>query len=118
MKTRYESDDATFSADAYTARGWAQGIAWRVFGWEVEPDEDTEWSGYYNRTGKVVACMIGDDRRTAVNAARSAARTTVSSVTRSTSRLTSPEGRTRSPLQGASRDTFSDPRQPARGDWR
>ena len=58
---QYESDDAKFSADAYTVDRY-DGIAWRVLGWEVEPDEDTEWSGYQVRTGRVVARMIGDDR--------------------------------------------------------
>lgn len=38
------------------------GVAWRVLGWETEPDEDTEWSGYEVRTGNVVCHMIGDDR--------------------------------------------------------
>ena len=59
----YETDDDTFSADAYTVKGWGRGIAWRVYGWETQPDEDTEWSGYETRTGKVVAVMFGDDRR-------------------------------------------------------
>lgn len=56
-----EADDATFSADAYTVSGY-RGIAWHVLGWETEPDEDTEWSGYKVRTGRVVAVMVGDDR--------------------------------------------------------
>jgi len=60
--THYESDDATFSADAYRVSGY-DGVAWHVYGWETEPDEDTEWSGIENRTGKVVCVMIGDDRR-------------------------------------------------------
>lgn len=33
-----------------------------MLGWEVEPDEDTEWTGIENRTGLVLAYMIGDDR--------------------------------------------------------
>ncbi len=37
------------------------GIAWRVFGWEVEPTEDTEWDGIMVRTGNLVCVMIGDD---------------------------------------------------------
>jgi hypothetical protein len=37
----YESDDVTFSADAYRVSGYG-GIAWYVLGWETEPDEDTE----------------------------------------------------------------------------
>lgn len=60
MKRHYESDDETFSADAYTVARYS-GIAFRVLGWETEPDEDTEWSGYEVRTGNVVAVMIGDD---------------------------------------------------------
>jgi hypothetical protein len=62
-RPNYERDDKTFSADAYTADGWAQGIAWHVLGWETEPDSDTEWSGEEPRTGRVVAVMVGDDRR-------------------------------------------------------
>lgn len=60
-KRNYEADGASFPADAYTALGWS-GIAWYVLGWETEPDEDTEWSGVENRTGRVVAIMVGDDR--------------------------------------------------------
>jgi hypothetical protein len=41
------------------------GVAWRVFAYETEPDEDTEWTGYENPTGLVLAHMIGDDRETA-----------------------------------------------------
>ena len=61
-RLHYESDDRTFSADAYVAHGW-RGVAWSVWGWETESDEDTEWSGVEVRTGRVVAVMIGDDRR-------------------------------------------------------
>ena len=61
MKAHYESDDRTFSAEAYTVEGY-RGIAWRVMGWETAPDEDTEWSGIEERTGDVVAIMVGDDR--------------------------------------------------------
>ena len=60
--TRWEDDDATFSAEAYTVDGY-DGVAWRVFGWETQPDDDTEWTGIEVRTGKVLAVMIGDDRR-------------------------------------------------------
>jgi len=63
MRNRhYETDDETFNADAYTVKGY-QGIAFHVLGWETEPDEDTEWSGYENRTGNVLAVMVGDDKR-------------------------------------------------------
>ena len=61
MRLHYEADDTTFSADAYTVSGY-RGIAWYILGWETEPDEDTEWSGCENRTGKIVARMVGDDR--------------------------------------------------------
>jgi len=58
----YERDTETFTADAYRADGWGSGIAWYVLGWETEPDQDTEWTGYEIRTGNVVAVMVGDDR--------------------------------------------------------
>ena len=37
-------------------------VAWRVLGWETEPDEDTEWSGIENRTDRLIVRMVGDDR--------------------------------------------------------
>lgn len=58
----YEPDDKTFSADAYTVAGYT-GIAWAVLGWQTEPNADTEWTGQEDRTGKVVASMVGDDRQ-------------------------------------------------------
>ena len=58
----YETDDAAFPAEAYTVDGY-RGIAWYVYGWELEPDEDTEWSGIQVRTGRVVCVMVGDDRK-------------------------------------------------------
>lgn len=57
----YEVDEAEF-AGAFKVRGHG-GVAWYVLGWEVAPDEDTEWSGIMERTGKVVCIMVGDDRR-------------------------------------------------------
>ncbi len=51
-----------FFDPAYTADGWSEGIAWRVDGWQVEPNEDTDWSGLFTPTGSVIAHMIGDDR--------------------------------------------------------
>jgi hypothetical protein len=47
---------------AYRADGWSDGIAWRAYAWQTEPDEDTEWSGYEVPTGRILAHMIGDDR--------------------------------------------------------
>ena len=58
----YESDDQAFPAEAYTVDRYS-GIAWHVMGWEVKPDEDTEWSGCEVRTGNIVCIMVGDDRR-------------------------------------------------------
>jgi hypothetical protein len=58
----YETDSEAFPAEAYSVRGHG-GIAWYVRGWETEPDEDTEWSGIENRTGRVVCTMVGDDAR-------------------------------------------------------
>lgn len=62
----FEEDDATFDADAYRVRGY-RGVACYVLGWETEPDEDTEWSGYEQRTGRVVCVMVGDDSRFCVD---------------------------------------------------
>ena len=62
MRRNYETDDETFNADAYRVKGYS-GVAWRVRGWETEPDEDTEWSRCENRTGRVIAVMVGDDRQ-------------------------------------------------------
>jgi len=64
----YESDDAHFNAAAYAVADYP-GIAFAVYGWETEPDEDTEWSGYEARTGRVVVVMVGDDRRHVVDEA-------------------------------------------------
>ena len=57
----YETDDESFPADAYRIKRW-DGVAWWVLGWETAPDEDTEWSGYEVRTGRVLCRMVGDDR--------------------------------------------------------
>jgi hypothetical protein len=62
MPLHFETDDETFPENAYTVSGHG-GIAWRVLGWETEPDEDTVWTGQENRTGRVVCCMVGDDHR-------------------------------------------------------
>jgi hypothetical protein len=51
-----------YQADAYRVSGYS-GVAFHVIGWETEPDEDTEWSGYEVRTGKIVAVMVGDDHK-------------------------------------------------------
>ena len=57
----YESNDDAFPAEGYAVNEYA-GVAWYARGWEVEPDDDTEWSGIKHRTGRVVMTMIGDDR--------------------------------------------------------
>lgn len=67
MRTKhYEEDDTTFPADAYTVRGY-RGIAFYVLGWETAPDADTEWTGIEERTGQVIAIMVGDDHRHVVD---------------------------------------------------
>lgn len=57
-----EADDDRWPDGAYTVEGWA-GVAFRVHGWALEPDEHTEWSGDFVRTGRVIVVMIGDDTR-------------------------------------------------------
>ena len=61
-------EDAQEFQGAYTVSGY-RGIAWSVYGWETKPDEDTEWSECYNRTGQLVMTMIGDDRHFAIDPA-------------------------------------------------
>jgi hypothetical protein len=61
----YESDTA-FDDKTYMVKGW-KGVAFYVLGWQTEPDEDTEWSGIENRTGNVLAVMVGDDYKHVVD---------------------------------------------------
>ena len=61
-RPNYEIDDDTFNAEAYRVRQYP-GVAFYVYGWETEPDADTEWTGLEVRTGRIVAVMVGDDRR-------------------------------------------------------
>lgn len=66
MKTRgyrnhmYE-EAPEFNADAYKVSSYG-GVAWGVLGWEVNATEDTDWDGIYERTGNLLAVMVGDDR--------------------------------------------------------
>lgn len=59
-------EDAPEFTGRYTVKGW-RGVAFWVDGWVTEPDEDTEWSGYENRTGQLAVVMVGDDRRQIVD---------------------------------------------------
>jgi|SRR4051812_44655884 hypothetical protein len=65
-RPNYEEDAEKFPHDAYRVRGY-DGVAFYVLGWETQPDEDTDWSGYEQRTGRVLAVMIGDDERRPVD---------------------------------------------------
>ena len=56
-----------YQADAYTITGWASGIAWYVNGWQTEPAEDTEWTGFEVRTGQLVCTMVGDNRHFSID---------------------------------------------------
>lgn len=62
----YERDNLTFSSAHYKVRQYS-GVAFYVLGWETVPDEDTEWTGYETRTGRVLAVMVGDDFRHSVD---------------------------------------------------
>jgi hypothetical protein len=64
VKRNYE-DAPEYSEDAYQVDGHR--IAYYVLGWETEPDEDTHWSGYENRTGRLVMVMVGDDHHWSVD---------------------------------------------------
>jgi len=62
MRTEISHEPFAFDFDpAYRADGY-DGIAWRVYAFESEPDEDTEWTGYTIPTGRLLAHMVGDDR--------------------------------------------------------
>ena len=73
-RPNYEIDETTWPAEAYSIKGYC-GVAWRAYGWELEDvleadfyDEETDTlivgtEFVEQRTGKVVAVMIGDDRR-------------------------------------------------------
>ena len=61
MRVDYEIDDKTFDKGGFKVKGYS-GIAWHVLGWELQETEETEWTGTKERTGNVVAVMIGDDR--------------------------------------------------------
>lgn len=61
-RPNYETDEATFPSEAYAVKGY-RGIAWRVYGWELETIEH-EWDESVEiRTGRVVCVMVGDDKR-------------------------------------------------------
>lgn len=60
-RVHYVNDETAYPYEnAYAVEGW-RGVAWRVYGWQTAPDEDTEWSGIEERTGLLVCVMIGDD---------------------------------------------------------
>ena len=50
----------------FTVDGW-RGVAFWFDREETEPDEDTEWTGIENPTGRVLMVMVGDDYRHAVD---------------------------------------------------
>lgn len=60
MRVHYDESNDDFPAAAYAIASYP-GVAWSVLGWETAPDEDSAWSGVEPRTGRAVACMIGDD---------------------------------------------------------
>jgi hypothetical protein len=67
MVTRNNYEPAEeYTDEAYLVSGWGAGIAWYVLGWETEPDEDTVWTGYEVRTGRLICRMVGDDRNFSV----------------------------------------------------
>ena len=63
MKLDYEKAEE-YQADAYQIG--KRDVAWNILGWEMVNNEDTEWSGYQERTGNLVAVMVGDDHHFSV----------------------------------------------------
>jgi hypothetical protein len=60
-RNHFEEDNESVPAHAYRVRQYP-GVAFYVHGWETAPDADTEWTGMEERTGRVSATMVGDDR--------------------------------------------------------
>ena len=65
----WEDDEAAWPEDARYSHAYMPGVAFRVYGWETAPTEDTEWDGIEERTGRVIAVMVGDDYRHSCNPA-------------------------------------------------
>ena len=63
MSTRnsFEKDKTSFPAEAYAVKR-CNGVAHYVLGWELSFNQDSEFSGEMERTGRVVVVMAGDDR--------------------------------------------------------
>jgi len=61
FRNRKYEDAPEYDDKRFALTGDRYGIAWRIFGWEIEPNEDTDWTGDYDRTGRVLAVMVGDD---------------------------------------------------------
>ena len=58
----FEEGDTLFGVEYVKARQYG-GVSLYPLGWETEPDGDTGWSGLEQRTGRVLAVMVGDDLR-------------------------------------------------------
>ena len=63
---RAHYDPAPEYPDHYRVSGYS-GIAFYVLGWETEPNADTDWTGIEERTGNVLAVMVGDDHRHSID---------------------------------------------------
>jgi len=57
----FEIGDSLYEVSAVTSANY-RGASIYPFGWETEPDEDTDWTGIEIRTGRVLCVMVGDDR--------------------------------------------------------
>ena len=57
----FEEGDKLYEVESVVSNDYG-GVAIIPYGWQTEPDEDTEWSGTEVRTGFVVCVMVGDDR--------------------------------------------------------
>lgn len=56
---RYLYEDNGFGDDKFSDQ--RKDVAYTILGWELEPDEDTEWTGIYQPTGELLVIMVGDD---------------------------------------------------------
>ena len=62
----FEEGDTLHDVHHVTVRQYP-GVAFHACGWEVQADEDTEWTGIEERTGRVICVMVGDDFRHSVD---------------------------------------------------
>ena len=57
----FEEGDDLYGVEVVQSKRYG-GVAIYPLGWATEPDAETEWTGYEQRTGRVLCVMVGDDK--------------------------------------------------------